>query len=109
MRGQYSNTQGIVSYVDQHCPARCAGKPDFLRVLGGASLKVLRRCQDAAHSPAVVHAQRQAVCCLRCLRLPCRTRTDAETKREALLRELHELESKLKPMRCASPLLWRWL
>ncbi|CAK0785482.1 hypothetical protein CVIRNUC_008691 [Coccomyxa viridis] len=28
-----------------------------------------------------------------------KTRTDAETKREALLRELHELESKLKPMR----------
>lgn len=29
----------------------------------------------------------------------CRTRGDAEAKREALLKELHELEAKLKPMR----------
>ena len=29
----------------------------------------------------------------------CRTRGDAEARREALLKELHELEAKLKPMR----------
>ena len=61
-------------------------------------------CQHAA-----LHAQAQVVSCLRCLWLPCRTRTDAETKREALLRELHELESKLKPMRCVTLLVWRGL
>lgn len=30
----------------------------------------------------------------------CRMRGEGETRREALLRELHDLEAKLNPMRC---------
>ena len=31
----------------------------------------------------------------------CRTRGEHETRREALLRELHDLEAKLNPLKCA--------